>query len=102
MKVDIFKTILENKTGWLVEKEFRFHPSRRWRADYCLPEFKVICEVEGGIWIKGRHTSGVGFTGDMEKYNTAASLGYTVLRTTPQKLTSSEFINTVIETVLNK
>lgn len=66
--------------------EYKFHPLRKWRADYCWPIHKVIVEIEGGAWSQGRHTRGSGFIADMAKYNAAALLGYAVLRYTPQQL----------------
>lgn len=44
----------------------------------------IAVEIEGGVWTGGRHTSGSGFLGDMEKYNEAAAAGWRVLRFTPQ------------------
>lgn len=72
--------------------EHRFAPPRRWRFDYAFPEQRIALEVEGGVWTRGRHTRGSGFLKDVEKYNEAALLGWTVLRTTPDKLYSSETI----------
>ncbi len=66
--------------------EYRFHPYRKWRADYAWPLQRVIVEVEGGIWTQGRHTRGAGFLADMAKYNAAALLGFHILRYTPQQL----------------
>lgn len=66
--------------------EYKFHPLRKWRADYCWPIHKVIVEIEGGAWTQGRHTRGAGFIADMAKYNAAELLGYSVLRYTPQQL----------------
>lgn len=62
------------------EKEYRFHKTRRWRFDYAVPSYKLAIEIEGGIWIKGRHTRGAGYSKDCEKYNQAAIHGWTVLR----------------------
>ena len=62
------------------EQEYKFHPKRKWRADFLITGTKILVEVEGGIWSGGRHTRGKGYLGDMEKYNEAALLGYTVLR----------------------
>lgn len=63
------------------EKEFRFYaPHRNWRFDFLLTGTKFAIEVEGGVWSNGRHTRGSGFIADMEKYNSAAALGYLVLR----------------------
>jgi len=63
--------------------EFRFHPERRWRIDFCWPELKVALEVEGGALSGGRHTSGMGFVKDMEKYNELSLHGYTLIRCIP-------------------
>lgn len=76
------------KTDLKVEcvKEFKFHPVRKWRFDYAIPEHKIALEVEGGVWTGGRHTSPKGFLGDIEKYNTATLMGWRVFRTTPDDL----------------
>jgi len=66
--------------------EHRFHPVRKWRFDVAWPDQKVAMEVEGGAWTKGRHTRGKGFISDMEKYNTAALMGWLLLRVIPDDL----------------
>jgi len=70
--------------------EYRFHPLRRWRFDWAWPEQKIALEVEGGIWIQGRHSRGAGMVKDMDKYNTAATLGWRVLRVTPKQIENGE------------
>lgn len=67
-------------------QEYRFHPTRKWRADFHLTDTKVLIEVEGGIWSNGRHTRGSGYLGDMEKYNEATALGYQILRFSTQQV----------------
>ena len=62
------------------EQEYRFHTKRKWRADFWIIGTKILVEVEGGIWSGGRHTRGKGYIGDMEKYNAAARMGFTVFR----------------------
>jgi len=62
------------------EREYRFHPTRRWRFDVAFPKQRVAVELEGGVWTLGRHTRGKGFRGDMEKYNAATELGWRLLR----------------------
>ena len=59
---------------------------RRWRYDICFPDQKVIVEVEGGAWTRGRHTRGKGFLSDIEKYNAAVVLGYRLLRYAPDSV----------------
>jgi len=75
--------------------EYRFASPRRWRFDYAWPKYLVALEVEGGVWIRGRHTRGSGFLKDMEKYNAAASRGWLVLRTTPKELWSEETLDLI-------
>jgi very-short-patch-repair endonuclease len=65
-----------------VKAEYLFHESRRWRFDFAWPEKKIAVEVEGGVFIRGRHTRGSGFEKDAEKYNAAALRGWRVLRYT--------------------
>ena len=62
--------------------EFQFAPPRRWRFDYAWPALWIALEFEGGVWTKGRHTRGKGYSNDCEKYSTAALLGWKVLRIT--------------------
>ncbi len=63
-------------------REFVFALPRRWRFDFSWPTAHVAVECEGGIWIAGRHTRGIGFEGDCQKLNEAALLGWRVLRVT--------------------
>jgi very-short-patch-repair endonuclease len=75
------------------EAEFRFNKDRKWRFDFAWPEHKIALEVEGAVWAGGRHTRGSGFVADMEKYNCAVTMGWRVLRTTPQNLCMMETVN---------
>jgi very-short-patch-repair endonuclease len=66
--------------GLPLTKEYKFSSARRWRADYCHTDTRTIIELEGGIYSGGRHVRAEGYRSDVEKYNAAAMLGYTVLR----------------------
>ncbi len=70
--------------------EYKFHPKRRWRFDWAWPSSKIAVEIEGGIWISGRHSRGIGYSKDMEKYNQATLLGWKVFRFTPQQFKNGE------------
>lgn len=101
---DLFTTICKTDLHVECVKEFKFHPVRRWRFDYAIPEHKIALEVEGGVWTGGRHTSSVGFLNDMEKYNTATLMGWRVLRTTPEelyRLKTLEMLKTAISGVFD-
>ena len=70
--------------------EHRFHPLRKWRFDWAWPDQMLALEIEGGVWVGGRHTSGAGFVKDMEKYNAATLLGWRILRVTPSQMKNGE------------
>lgn len=66
--------------------EYRFHPTRRWRFDYAWPDARLALEVDGGVWVGGKHGRGSGIVKDHEKRNAAAVLGWRVLLVTPRDL----------------
>lgn len=72
------------------EREYRFDPARKWRFDFAWPDKKLAVEIEGGVWVYGRHNRAVSYVKDMEKYNRATELGWRVLRYTPQQLSLVE------------
>ena len=71
-----------------LEREVRFHTSRRWRADFAHLESRTLIEIEGGIFLAGggRHNRGGGYAKDAEKYLEAALAGWRVLRLTAAQL----------------
>jgi very-short-patch-repair endonuclease len=71
-------------------REFKFCPTRRWRADFAWPEARLLCEVEGGVYTRGRHLRIDGFEKDCEKYNSAALLGFFVVRVTASHIKSGK------------
>jgi hypothetical protein len=87
--------ILFKITGVTPEQEFKFHPVRKWRFDAAYPYLKMGFEVEGGIWMGGRHVNPIGFEKDCEKYNEATKLGWRIFRFTP-KLLREDYIQELI------
>ena len=71
-----------------LEREVRFHTSRRWRADFAHMGSRTLIEIEGGIFIPGggRHNRGGGYAKDAEKYLEAVLAGWTVIRLTAKQL----------------
>lgn len=80
------------------ERQYRFAKAigRQWRFDFACPAHQVAVEIEGLVVsqmyervngqmrlrtvVTGRHATISGFKDDMDKYNTAAELGWFVLR----------------------
>jgi hypothetical protein len=89
------------QAGIPFEREYRFHPRRRWRADFIVLEqpcgspgttcvdhgpTDILVEIDGGAFIGGRHSRGQGVANDAEKQSAAAILGYRVIRATPAQV----------------
>jgi len=79
---DKFEKLLRKHKLKLDEKEYKFHKTRKWRSDYAWKKEKVMVELEGGVFTRGRHVRPSGFIGDCDKYNAAALDGWTLLRYT--------------------
>ena len=83
------EALLENHLNALkipFTKEYRFHPERRWLADFRIDDMPILVEVEGGVFSNGRHTRGEGYTKDCEKYSAAAVNGWYVIRGTTEQI----------------
>lgn len=88
---------LEQTFTWLIKaaklpepvREYKFCPDRRWKFDFAWIAQKIAVEIEGGIWIQGRHSRGKGMLNDMEKYNNAVLNGWRVLRYANNNLTQA-------------
>lgn len=83
------------------ECQYRACPPRRYRWDMCYREIKLLVEVQGGIWVKGGHSTGAGITRDCEKNNLAVQNGWRVLYFTGDMVNSGEALR-VIEKELKK
>lgn len=91
----IFFAFLKQNRVPRPEPEHRFAPPRKFRFDFAWVQHRVALEVDGGVWTRGRHTRGSGWMKDTEKLNLAASLGYRLLRCTPQQLCTTEMLETI-------
>lgn len=90
------------------EKEFKFHSKRKWRVDYYFEIYaqkriyKIAVEIEGGVWIYGRHNRAKSFLKDMEKYNALTKQKIFLLRYTPQQFKKINFVFEDIKELLTK
>lgn len=72
--------------------ELRFAPPRRWRFDWAWPDLGLALEVQGGVFIRGRHTRGAALLKEYEKLNAAAVEGYRMLFCTPREIGNGEAV----------
>lgn len=71
-----------NQRSLILTEEYRFHPYRKWRFDWCIESLKVAFEYEGIYSEQSRHTNRKGYSRDTEKYNASIALGWRVFRYT--------------------
>jgi hypothetical protein len=85
LRVAVPEAVIEN---FRPAREFRFSPPRLWRFDMAWPDERVALEVDGGQYVfgGGRHNSDA----DRDKMNSAAALGWRVLRVSPSMLKHAE------------
>lgn len=87
--------------GLVLDDELLFHPTRKWRFDYCHHESKVAVELEGGTnsrKTKSRHTTPEGFREDRKKYLAAVSLGWIVISLTSDMI-DHDNVQTIVDTI---
>lgn len=100
----IKRSSLEILLAWHMDKaclvyvsEYRFDKVRKWRVDFAFEKQKLAIEVEGGIWMQGRHSRGSGFEADCEKYNALTLAGWGLLRFTGKTIRSGQALRTIQE-----
>ena len=97
---DMFLRLLQHEFKSLeIVKEHQFHPVRKWRFDYAVVDLKIAVEVDGAVWVGGRHNRASGYIADMEKLNTAASMGWLVLRITTDDRFCTKTLKMIKDTV---
>lgn len=79
------------------EREYRFHPTRKFRFDFAFPGARLAAEIDGGIWSGGRHVRGSGVESDCTKQNLATLAGWRLLRFTGRHVKSGEALQTILD-----
>jgi hypothetical protein len=72
--------------GPKLAEQVKFHPTAGWKMDFCHLATMVAIEVHGGVFSRGRHVTGVGFSADRLKFNAAARCGWVTFELVPTDL----------------
>ena len=99
----LFEWAPYNTGGYAFVREFRFHPSRKFRFDFALPKLKLAIELDGfGYGGKfGGHQTPSALAKDHEKRNLATELGWTVLTYNRPLMGSKQKRRNMIFQILN-
>lgn len=82
--------------------EYRISQERRFRWDWAFVSYKILLEINGGVWKRGKsgHSSGTGIKRDMDKLNFATSLGWRTIAVEPSQLLKLETAELVRASIL--
>lgn len=83
-----------------LEREYRFHDTRKFRFDFAHPESKVAIEINGGTWGKSGHSSGYGIQRDYEKSNLALTEGWKLFQLSSNMITY-DWLHAIHEAIAN-
>ena len=84
-----FERLWKLHGGPALTKEVKFHPTRRWRWDFCNSRAMAAIEINGGVFVGGRHSRGMGQVNDAEKLREGTYLGWNCLTFTSRCLSSA-------------
>lgn len=79
-----------------LEREYRFHQTRRWRFDYAWPSFMLAVEIHGFGW---GHQTMKQMSSNREKVREAIKLGWRVMEYTSRCLGSRQKVEDAVEEV---
>lgn len=81
------------------KREFCAIPGRRFRWDFAWPDDKLLLEVQGGTFSRGKsgHSSGMGINRDCEKANLATLAGWRILTVDAKHVTSGQALRWIQE-----
>lgn len=96
-----FEATWQRLGGPELSREVQFYQDRQWRADYVCRTQKGqwVIELDGGVFTGGRHSrGGPSYIEDCMKLNTAAVLGYYVIRI-PTGCATEHYLSQIIQAI---
>ena len=73
--------------------------SKRYRLDFAHPNSRTGIEIQGGVYMRGRHVTGSGYERDCRKYNLAYTSGWTIFLLTSTMAKDSFWLSLIAEHV---
>jgi hypothetical protein len=75
--------------------EYKFHKDRKWKLDIAFPAERVAVEVQGGLFVRGRHTQGAALLKEYEKLNELAQMGWRIIYVQPKDVTLQSTVDMI-------
>ena len=70
----------------LIKPWHPFWRDRAWRLDFAWPTQRLAVEVQGGLFVQGRHTRGAALAAEYERHNEATLRNWRVLYVTAEQI----------------
>lgn len=70
---------------------------RQWKFDFAWPEYRVAVEIQGGMFVAGRHNRGGALAVESEKMRAACKQNWLVLPITTKEITKARLPDMVAE-----
>lgn len=83
-----------------LERQYRHNHKRKWKWDFKIGD--VLVDVQGGTFIRGGHSRGIGQDKDYEKWNDAVLMGYRPLLFGTQAMKDPDACAEMIAIVLTR
>ena len=72
-------------------REYKLLKDRKFKGDFAHPDSKTVIEIQGGIWIQGRHNRGSGYTKDCKRTLALIANGWKVIYLVESMFTEETF-----------
>lgn len=86
---------------YVLQREKRIIPKRRFAFDFVHFNSKVAIEINGGLHIKSNHTTAKGISRDYEKNNLAIAQGWVVFQISAEMI-NNKWLKIIAETIKNR
>jgi len=93
LEYPLFQPICKENFQRFFVHEYKFLSDRLFKADFALPCCKLLIEIQGGAFSKGKgHKSVTNYLNDIDKLNSLNCAGFHVLWFTPQMIGDMSYL----------
>ena len=76
---DFYSAWIKRNPNCVPERQYKFHPTRKYRADFAFPQYKVLVEIQGGSYTRGAHHTPKGYSQNCLRQIEATILGWRMI-----------------------
>ena len=100
LEKELFEQLSKEFTTDELRSEYTFLKGRKYRADFALPDYKILIEAQGGTWSTKGHANGKSIQRDYEKVNAAQCAGWIILLFTGDDIQKGVVIDRINDAIV--